>query len=171
MLLRHVVPADVPVLQSLMRTAPQKSGGVKFSLLNEPDFFGRAKAYECSRVLVAEQDGELAGSAAVAVRDQCVNGERSSVAYEFQYFTAPAHRRKGVANRLRDAVDSTLIQQGVDFSTAMIADQNEASMRLFEHHGFVLHRRLELTLLLIQVDEETTVDHQCDAQRRVTPSP
>ncbi len=167
MLMRHVVPADVPVLQSLMRNAPQKSGGVEFSLLNEPDFFGRAKAYERSRVLVAEQDGELAGSAAVAVRDQCVNGERSSVAYEFQYFTAPAHRRKGVANRLRDAVDSTLIQQGVDFSTAMIADQNEASMRLFEQHGFVLHRRLELTLLLIQGDETNTVD---PSVRRATPA-
>jgi ribosomal protein S18 acetylase RimI-like enzyme len=149
MLTRDVRPGDAPVLQSLMRDAPQQSSGVEFAFLTEPDFFGRAKAYEHSRVLVAEENGDLAGSAAVAIREQIVDGRPSRVGYEFQYFTAPNYRRKGVASHLRKAVERVLDEQQVDYTTAMIGNENQASIRMFEKQGFELHRELALTFLLL----------------------
>jgi GNAT superfamily N-acetyltransferase len=166
MMTRHVTQDDVPMLQALMREAPQKSGGVEFTIASEPDFFGRARAYERSQILVAEDGGDLAGSAAVAVRTQLVDGVPSRVGYEFQYFTAPHHRRKGVASRLRESVERLLEQDRADYTTAMIADQNEASIRLFEREGFVRHRDLQVTFLMVLDDCPCADD---PAVRRATP--
>ncbi|RXM20632.1 GNAT family N-acetyltransferase, partial [Citrobacter sp. AAK_AS5] len=77
-------------------------------LLNTPDFFGRARAYECARVFLAERGGEIAGSAAVTVRDVLVGGRLERGGYEFQFFTTPEFRRQGVAQALRAAIEAWL---------------------------------------------------------------
>jgi ribosomal protein S18 acetylase RimI-like enzyme len=152
MLTRDVMPDDAPKLQSLMRDAPQQSNGVEFSLRTEPDFFGRARAYDHARVLVAEEDGELAGSAAIAIREQIVDGRPSRVGYEFQYFTASTHRRRGVASHLRGALEQVLAEHRVDYTSAVVVSENHASIGMFEKQGFERHRDLEIIFLLVLDD-------------------
>ncbi len=150
MLTREARIDDALVLQQLMRDTPQGTDGIEFSFVNEPDFFARARAYEAPNILVAEDQGSLAGSAAFAIREPLVGGDHRRVAYEFQYFTAPAHRRKGVAGRLRSRIDDELATLGAELSTSIILRENEASIRLFEQHGFRRRAALGVNFMLVE---------------------
>jgi RimJ/RimL family protein N-acetyltransferase len=150
MLTRELRVDDAPVLQQLMRDTPQGTDGIEFSFVNEPDFFARSRAYENASILVAEDGGSLAGSAAFAIRDSLVAGVHRRVAYEFQYFTAFEHRRKGVARQLRARIDDELSTLGAELTTSIVLRENEASIRLFEQHGF--RRRAPITLNFMLVE-------------------
>jgi RimJ/RimL family protein N-acetyltransferase len=154
MLTRELRVDDAPVLQQLMRDTPQGTDGIEFSFVNEPDFFARSRAYENASILVAEDGGSLAGSAAFAIRDSLVAGVHRRVAYEFQYFTAFEHRRKGVARQLRARIDDELSTLGAELTTSIVLRENEASIRLFEQHGF--RRRAPITLNFMLVDQRNS---------------
>jgi GNAT superfamily N-acetyltransferase len=134
--------SDGAALQSAMESTAQRAEGFTFVFVNTPDFFSRANAYDDATVFLAEEGGEVAGSAAVAVREAIVNGVPRQIAYEFQYFTDAKHRRKGVARRLREEIESHLRLRGVDLTTAVVAGNNEPSKALFAGAGFRMHAEL-----------------------------
>ena len=96
------------------------------STVNVPDFFSRVRCYESSRVFNAYEGDRIIGSAACAIRAGVVGGRSVRVGYEFQYFTAPDSRRRGVASSLRRAVESHLIERGVALSYALIMEGNSS---------------------------------------------
>jgi GNAT superfamily N-acetyltransferase len=145
--IREAVPEEGRILQELQAKAPQGKSLV-VSAVNIPDFFSRAKAYETHRVFVAYDKDQMIGSAACAVRDAVIRDRVLRVGYEFQYFTSPDHRRQGVARRLRQRIESYLIDQGAALSYALIMEGNVPSMRLFEREGFHLHRELVMPALV-----------------------
>ncbi len=145
--IREATAADNSALHALQARCPQGTSLV-LSTVNTPDFFARAKAYSAHKVYVASMAGELVGSAACAIRDAMLAGEVRRVGYEFQYFTAPEHRGRGVARRLRQAIEAWLVEQGAALSSALIIEGNTSSMRLFEREGFRRHRTLEVSVLL-----------------------
>ena len=149
-----------------MAATPQPLGNAVLTVVNVPDFFGRASAYEAATVFVAEEDGVLAGSAAAAVRELLVGDVRCRVGYEFQYFTSPNHRRRGVAGRLRERIETWLRRAGAELTTAIIADSNPASQGLFAAHGFARHRDLSLAFLAVPEDARP---HPDPAIRQATP--
>lgn len=145
--IREATLADNSVLQALQARCPQGTSLV-LSTVNTPDFFARARAYPTHMIYVARIAGEPVGSAACAIREALLAGELRRVGYEFQYFTAPEHRGRGVARRLRGAIEAWLVAQGAVLSSALIIEGNIPSMRLFEREGFGRQRTLEVSALL-----------------------
>ncbi|NOR48458.1 MAG: GNAT family N-acetyltransferase [Methanosarcinaceae archaeon] len=156
--IREAVSDDNKELQKLMAKCPQ---GTKFivSVVNTPDFFARAKAYESYKVYVAYEGDQIIGSMAYAMRDAIVNGNNCSVGYIFQGFTSPHHRRKGVASQLYHHIENQLIQHGAVLSYGLIMEDNQSSIRLIEGEGFKLHRTLDLSILLVykEMDISSTI--------------
>jgi len=141
MYIREAVPEDNDELQELQARCPVGTTLI-VSTVNTPDFFARAKAYESYKVFAACEGDRIIGSAACAMRDAVVNGKISRVGYEFQYFTSPDYRRKGVANELHQRIEDHLTQHGAMLSYLLIIEGNLPAMRLFEGRGFELHRTL-----------------------------
>jgi GNAT superfamily N-acetyltransferase len=137
--IREATPNDNAELQELQAQCPMGTTLI-ISTVNTPDFFARAKAYESYEVFVACEDNRIIGSAACAIREGVVNGNISRVGYEFQYFTSPDYRRKGVAKQLHQHIEDRLAQHGAMLSCCLIIEGNLPSMRLFEGQGFKLHR-------------------------------
>ncbi len=148
MVIRDATPDDNEVLQKLQATCPQGTS-VLVSIVNIPDFFARAKTYESHRVFVACADTGIIGSAAVGVRDAIVNGETQRVGYEFQFFTAPDHRRKGVGQALHRHIEDYLVSQKAALSYLFVMAGNAAPQRLFEREGFRLHRTVAMPIILV----------------------
>jgi L-amino acid N-acyltransferase YncA len=145
--IREARAPDNEELQSLQARCPQGTSLV-ISAVNTPDFFARAQAYEQARVFVAVEGGEIVSSAACAIRDGLVGGELRRVGYEFQYFTAPERRGRGVARTLRHHIEDYLRQQGVALSYAFVVEGNSASAHLFEAQGFRPSRDIRAAVVL-----------------------
>lgn len=151
--IREAAPEESELLQRLQAGAPQGRSLV-VSTVNVPDFFSRARCYESCTVYNAYEDDQIIGSAACAIREGVVGGRIARVGYEFQYFTAPESRKRGVARSLRRAVESHLTDRGVVLSYALIMEGNTPSMRLFEGEGFYLHRKLLMPSIAVTGQEE-----------------
>jgi GNAT superfamily N-acetyltransferase len=119
------------------------------STVNTPDFFARAKAYASCNVFVACDENKIIGSAACAIREAAVNGHLRRVGYEFQYFTLPEYRKKGIARQLHRHIEDHLIRRGALYSYLVIMEGNLPSMRLFAGEGFKRHRKLIMPVLAI----------------------
>ena len=139
--IREATPDDSQRLQELQAKCPQGKTLI-VSIINMPDFFGRAKAYEDYKVYVACEDDQIIGSAACAVREATVNGKPYRVGYEFQYFISPSYRGRGVAKQIHKEIEDHLLQKGAVLSYLLVMGGNFPAMRLFEGQGFKLHRTL-----------------------------
>jgi N-acetylglutamate synthase-like GNAT family acetyltransferase len=170
MKIREAVPTESKELQRIQAESPQGKSLI-VSTVNIPNFFSRANAYKSHKVFVAEENGCIIGSAACAIREAVLAKRVQSVGYEFQYFTSPGHRRRGIAHRLRDRIESHLIEQSVVLSYALIMKGNLPSMRLFEGEGFQLHRKLIMPAIAVNKEVKvrqknyirTITDHDLQA--------
>jgi ribosomal protein S18 acetylase RimI-like enzyme len=104
------------------------------------DFFAKAKSHSQSKVLVAWEDGKIAGSAACSIRNGLVNGTPKRIGYLFQLFVAPECRRKGIARLLIRHLENELRSQDVDLCFLAVAAQNKPAMDLFQNGGYELYR-------------------------------
>lgn len=146
--IREAVPDDNEKLQEVQSTCPM-AASLLISTVNTPDFFARAKAYEAYKIYVACEADQIIGSAAVALRNPLINSTTTRVGFEFQYFTAPSHRRKGVAQKLHHHIEKYLAAHDALLSYLTIMEGNLPSMRFFERQGFSLHRTLALPVLWV----------------------
>lgn len=154
MQIREATPADNEALQAIQANCPMGASLI-VSTVNTPDFFGRAKAYEWYRVYVAEEGGEIIGSAACAIREGLIDGRSHRIGYEFQYFTAPEARHRGVASRLHHHIEAVLDEEAVSLSYLIILEGNVPSMRLFEGLGFIRHCAFPMAALIVYQEMET----------------
>lgn len=146
--IREAMPDDNDELQELQAKCPQGTTLI-VSVVNTPDFFARAKAYESYKVYVACEDNRIIGSAACAIRNAVVNGNIRQVGHQFQLFVSPDYRRKGIASKLYQQREDYLIQQGVVLSYALIMEGNVPSVRYVQRQGFKLHRTLVMPALAV----------------------
>jgi GNAT superfamily N-acetyltransferase len=139
--IREATIEDNQELQELQAKCPQGKTLI-VSLFNPPDFFTRAKAYESYKVYVACEDNHIIGSAACGMRKALINPDIRRVGYEFQYFTSPDYRGKGVAKQLHKQIEDYLIQCSTVLSYLLVIEGNLPAMRLFASLGFRHHRTL-----------------------------
>jgi GNAT superfamily N-acetyltransferase len=149
--IREATIEDNQELQQLQAKCPQGKTLI-VSLVNTPDFFARAKAYESYQVYVACENNQIVGSAAGAIREAIVNGNLRRVGYEFQYFTSPGYRGRGIARQLHKYIRNHFIQHGAVLSYLLVIEGNLPAMGLFEGLGFKLHRALIMPGLAIYKD-------------------
>jgi len=139
--IREATPEDNQELQELQAKCPQGKTLI-VSIVNTPDFFARAKAYESYKVFVACEENRIIGSHACVMRNAMVNGKLSKIGYSFQTFISPNHRKKGLAKKLLQYMEDHLIQKGAVLVYGLIMEGNLPSMKLVESLGFKLHRTL-----------------------------
>lgn len=144
---REATQEDNSELLDLQMRCPMGTT-LKVSVVNAPDFFARAKAYEAYRVFVACEGRKIVGSAACAVRRGLVDGKIKRIAYEFQYMTSPDLRRKGVAQRLHRHIKDYVSGHGAALSYLLVMEGNVPSIKLFEGLGFKRHRNLVMPCIL-----------------------
>lgn len=153
MLIREALPQDNDELQRLQAQCPQGTSLV-VSTVNMPDFFARVKPYESYKVFVACEDEHIIGSMACAVREGIVNDTIIKVGYEFQAFTSPSYRRKGIAKSLHEHVENHLKQQDVVLSYCLLMEGNFPSIKLFGRQGFKPYRELVMPGLIVYKEME-----------------
>jgi hypothetical protein len=78
--IREAVPDDNDALQELQSKCPQGTDLIA-SVVNTPDFFARAKAYESYKVYIAYEGNHILGSTACGFKNAVVNGEVRRVGY------------------------------------------------------------------------------------------
>lgn len=146
--IREALPDDNNELQELQANCPQGKTLI-VSIVNTPDFFARAKAYESYKVYVACEDNCMIGSAACGMREVFIDGNIRRVGYEFQYFTSPDYRGKGVAKQLHKQIEDYLFQSDTVLSYLLVIEGNLPAMRLFANLGFEHHCALVMPGLAI----------------------
>lgn len=151
---REATQEDNNELLDLQKRCPMGTA-LKVSVVNTPDFFARAKAYEAYRVFVACEGRKIVGSAACAVRQGLIDGEIKRIGYEFQYFTSPDSRRKGIAQRLHLRINDYFSEHGAALTYLLIMEGNVPSMKLFEGLGFRRHRTLAMPCILVYKEMES----------------
>ena len=151
--IREAEPTDSRELQRIQAESPQGKSLI-VSTVNVPDFFSRASAYKSYKVFVAEEKGNIIGSAACAIRNAVIANRVQRIGYEFQYFTSPTYRRHGIAHRLRQKIEKHLIEQGAGLSYALIIKGNLPSIRLVGRDGFELHRKLLMPAIAVKKEVE-----------------
>ena len=146
--IREAVPDDNDELIKLQAKCPQGTDLI-VSVVNTPDFFARAKAYESYKVFIAHEGKHILGSTACGVKNAVVNGEVRRVGYGFQAIVAPEHRRKGIASQLHQHREDYAAQQGAVLFYTLVLENNTPAMRYIEHRGFKLHRTVVMPGLSI----------------------
>jgi ribosomal protein S18 acetylase RimI-like enzyme len=146
--IRVATPEDNEELQQLQARCPQGTNLI-VSVVNTPDFFARAKAYNDSTVFVACEDENIIGSIACSIKQGMVNGSSVILGYAFQAFTALEHRREGVARELLFKAEAYFNENDVALLYTLIMHGNEPSMRLVEELGFTRARSLIMSCLLV----------------------
>jgi GNAT superfamily N-acetyltransferase len=146
--IREATANDNAQLQELQVKCPQ-GRALSVSVVNTPDFFARARVYESYKVFVACEGDRIIGSAACALRKGIVNGQTRLVGYEFQGFTAPGYRKKGIAKRLLQHIEKELTQNGAALLYSLIMEGNLPPMKLVEALGFKRDRTIVMTIISV----------------------
>lgn len=81
---------------------------------------------------LAEEDGELMGSATVNYRDDLVAAQLVSIA------VLPRFRGRGVARALLGEAEARVRRRGADRMVLQVAVTNIAALNLYLHQGYVL---------------------------------
>jgi ribosomal protein S18 acetylase RimI-like enzyme len=147
--IREALLEDNEELQAVQSTCPQGTTLI-VSIVNTPDFFARAKAYESYKVYVALEDSHIIGSVACALRKGLINGKLRQLGYLFQAFVSPQHRRKGVAKRLIKKCEDYFSGSEAEIIYCMLMESNLPSMRLFKNQDFIKHRTLVMPSLIVR---------------------
>ena len=105
---------------------PERYGAFLGSQLDRPNIV----------VLVAEQDGQMAGYAYAGLEDYDYMALRGPAGALYDIVVDPAHRRRGVGKLLLEAVLSELKARGAPRVVLSTAEGNDAAQRLFAASGF-----------------------------------
>lgn len=138
MQIRDAEQGDNQALLELQRKCPMGSE-LLLRLDSSPDYFNRSRGYKDWRLLVAEEDGVIVGSAGYAIQEKPIGGEMYSMGYEYGFMVDPDHRRKGIASALQIEIEARA--EGVDYLHLNITEENYASHSFFTGHGFELVKR------------------------------
>jgi GNAT superfamily N-acetyltransferase len=146
--IREARPEDNEELQLLQARCPQGTGLI-YSVVNTPDFFARAKAYDDYKVYTAVEDRRIIGSGACAIRSVLVNGSVEKVGYMFQAFVDPNYRGKQLAGQLYRTREDYLREKGAALVYTIVMKGNLPSIHHISRQGFQLHRTLSLKGLAV----------------------
>ncbi len=140
MYIRYYHPEDDPALMALERLSPRG--------LPEPfvhyrrRFIDRAALFPDHQMVIAEENRQVVGCAAVCVKRTHVGARPVSLGYVFDVRTHPSMRRRGLGTALVTAVSDYLIGRAVDGVYAHIVTSNIPSLRLFAGLGYERVRQI-----------------------------
>jgi len=133
--IREATPDDNEPLLRLEAQSPQGTG--ISILIDREDYFYRSRFHDRSRVLIAEEDGELVGIMAFAIKDVHLGGEIRPVAYFYDLRGEATYRRsmKRGLFRLWKACLGEMEAAGAAFIYGHVKSDNHDSMRVATKMG------------------------------------
>jgi N-acetylglutamate synthase-like GNAT family acetyltransferase len=155
MKIREAAPGDNKELLQLQSRCPQGTNLV-YSVVNTPDFFGRAKAYKDYKVYLAEEDGRIIGSAACSLHNVLVNGKAEKAGYVFQTFVDPDYRGRHIAGKMYEVREEYLIQKRAALVYSITMEGNLPSIHHLTRQGFQPYSTL--TLFGLAVNKHLSLD-------------
>lgn len=90
-------------------------------------------------VIVAEVDGELAGSGYVKIKEAQPYLSFDSYAYVGFMYVKPNHRRKGISHKIIGELVSWSKSKGLNEIRLDVYDQNDIAVAAYENIGFNKH--------------------------------
>lgn len=93
------------------------------------------KALKDSVVLVAEEDGRIAGFIKAVVKDRIFYKPRKE-GFIAEFYVMPEYRRKNVGDALLKACEKELRKKGAEIITAEFPSQNRIAASFYEKRGF-----------------------------------
>jgi hypothetical protein len=129
LIIRDATRADNDALIDLERRSPLLLGETTLTFDRSPNFFARDELMECSRMLVAEKDGQPAGVMGIACYDTLVGGEPVRAAYVHHGRVPAEHQRSGVAMTLALALLEPLLTKA-DLLYWYVSPENQISLNL-----------------------------------------
>lgn len=126
---RDAKPQDVSAILALWACA-----GATPSATDSAEDLLRAITLDFTAVLVAEDDGRMVGSVIGGF-----DGWRGNV---YRLAVEPAFRRRGVARRLIEEIDSRFREWGVARVTALVEREHTSALSFWETTAYVLDGRM-----------------------------
>jgi hypothetical protein len=128
--IREATSADNEALLQLETQSPQGTGMA--ILIDRDDYFYRSRLHDRSKVLIAEEDDELVGIMAFAIKEVLLGGEPERVAYFYDLRGEPSYRRsmKRGLFRLWKACLAEMEEEGAAFTYGHVKSDNGDSMRI-----------------------------------------
>lgn len=128
--IREATSADNEALLRLETMSPQGTG--ISILIDRDDYFYRSRLHDRSKVLIAEEDGELVGIMAFAIKEVLLDGGPERVAYFYDLRGEVSYRRsmKRGLFRLWKACLAEIEEEGAAFIYGHIKSDNNDSMRI-----------------------------------------
>jgi RimJ/RimL family protein N-acetyltransferase len=111
LVIREATAADNDALIDLERRSPLLLGDTTLVFDRSPNFFAREELLECSRMVVGEKDGRVAGVMGAARYDTLVGGEPVRAVYVHHGRVSTEHQGSGVAPRLALALLEPLLTE------------------------------------------------------------
>ncbi len=135
MIIREVKKDDEKKLQ-LLQSQCTSGDSIMLTTVNQPDFFARSSIYKQHKIFVAEENGEILGSLAGAIRNVLFDKKNVKVGYVFQMFVSTNHRRCGAGRMLYEALDKYFIENDVDIAYFIVMVDNFGCKKLYEKQGY-----------------------------------
>lgn len=133
---------DNAVMLDIEKLCTQGNEKLAMGVDKSPDIIARYSLYDNSQVLVAEENGKIAGWTGMTVKHDISRGEQ--YVYLVEVMVHPEFRRKGIASKLVMEVEKRARQIGSSHIYCLIIEQNTASKRLFENLGYSNMRELKI---------------------------
>ncbi len=133
--------SDNQKMLEIERLCPQGDQNCALGV-DKKDIIARYKMYDNWNVLVAEEEGEIAGWIGLTVKP---TPERNGkYAYIIEVMVHPAFRRAGVATKLVKEAEEKALEMGSSYTYGYIYESNGASKSLFGKLGYSRMRDIKI---------------------------
>jgi ribosomal protein S18 acetylase RimI-like enzyme len=133
---------DNTTLLNIEKLCTQGNEKLSMCVDKSPDIVARYKLYDNSQVLVAEEDGKIAGWIGWTVKRDAIGGEQ--YIYIVEGMIHPDFRRKGIASKLVMEVERNVREIEPSHIYGLILEQNNASRALVEKLGYSNIREIKI---------------------------
>lgn len=110
--------------------------------VDKKDIIARYKMYENWNVLVAEEDGKIAGWIGLTAKP--INGREEKYAYITEVMVHPAFRQAGIATKLVAEAEKSALEMKASYTYCYIYEPNKVSKSLFGKLGYSKVRDVKL---------------------------
>lgn len=133
-LFRPFVEEDNATLLEIEKLCPQGNDKIAEAMDKSPDTIARYRLYDNWNVLVAEDEGKIAGWIGWTLKQ---NLDDSKYGYLTEVIVHPDFRRKRIATELIKRAEMNLKENGAAYTYGYIFEANDASNSMVAKNGYV----------------------------------
>ena len=152
---------DDAAMLEIEKLCPQGNDKLAMGVDKSPNSIARYKLYDNWNVLVAEEEGKVAGWVGWTAKNHPTRKEQ--YIYLTEVMVNPEFQRKGIATKLVAEVDKNAQETGSDHVYCYIYETNDASKSLFGNLGYSAIRDIKICAVSvykkIPVEQKFKIEH------------